>query len=167
MPSNCRSTAPATTFDVPAQVARGAIQKDKMPVKLRFDGEGPLIEVEIGQWRATVPLAPATVQREIYMHGSRYWRMWANYEQQVVEQKQAEETKTKQKKLTTNLLCIGGAIAVVVVAAVLVIVFTRKNRAAAVSKAPVRVPEPQRPVEAPTPAIFSAERGKLDSLNLL
>lgn len=169
--NGCRETAPMATFEVPAQVARGAIQKDKLPMKVRFDGGGPLVEIEVGQWKTVVPLVPAVLQREIYHHGPRYWRQWAQYEQTVVEQKQTEETKNKQKQLKTKLFWIGGIVAVLVIVSVVTVVLSRKRIWGSGSSVPKLSPDirtatvienrPQLPGE-----LFSASGGKLESINI-
>lgn len=163
--AGCRENAPATTFDAPAQVVRGAIQKDKLPMRIRFDADGPFIALEIGQWKADIPLVPAVMQREIYYHGERYWRQWANTEQAAVQKTQEEETKNKRKQLRSKFLIAGAVIAALVVGAVLTVVLTKKRSAVPGASAPAA---PVTAAAAPRPeTLFSGAGGKLDSINIL
>lgn len=139
----CRADAPTTTIYIPSDAILAYLNitdGDKSPVKktvpltVGFDASGPHVCLALGDgghFRTTAPFSQASIQKEIYYNGQRYWRQWYEQEKIISESSsgggqpsssQFEEKGEKRKRL----LVIGGITILLISLIVVILVAVKK-----------------------------------------
>lgn len=81
--TSCNRESLRGTLVIPAQtLAQYAQAGQPMDIEILFDASGPFVGYSLTgtSIRGDVPLKPASLQREIYYKGQRYWSKWFNSE---------------------------------------------------------------------------------------
>lgn len=79
--TSCNRESLRGTLVIPAQtLAQYAETGNPMDIEILFDASGPFIGYNLTGTtiKGDVPLKPASLQREIYYKGQRYWSKWFN-----------------------------------------------------------------------------------------
>lgn len=82
---------------------------DTVPLTIGFDARGPHVCVALGEYKTTAPFSQASLQKDIYHSGQRYWRKW---EQQESQLKDAEDARKPNKNVAW---IVGGAVVLLLV----------------------------------------------------